>query len=393
MIKIGNLDIDKLYLGTSDNVKVYLGDVKLYPSEQPSFQGKWLATYTAGTTSSAECDSTSAITSGEITLADLETVIIGDCVTSIGNSVFSGCTSLTSCTIGSGVTSIGGWAFRRCSNLTSIDIPSSVTSIGHVAFGLCTSLTSCTIPNSVTSIGYGAFTSCDSLTSINIPSGVTSIGNYTFDNCSSLTSIDIPSGVTSIGSYAFLVCTGLTSIDIPSGVTSIGESAFQYSSRLTSITVNAVTPPTLGNNAFNNTNDCPIYVPSASVEAYKTSWSTYASRIQAIPSPYQWVTFTNGDTISSDLQIYGIKGIVNDLSKVFGYSDDIYVENAGRNKYNVIIGGFTTACYSEYDILSNTSVEYTFSDIGCSDSYTVSSKTIADMSNDIQLLIYVIDYD
>ena len=109
------------------------------------------------------------------------------------------------------------------------------------------------------------------------------------------------------------------------------------------------------------------------------------------PTPtLQWVTFSNGDTIPSDLQIYGIKGIVNDLSLVFygASEDDIYVEDAGRNKFNVIIGGYTTVCYSEYDILSNTSVEYTFSNVGCSDYYTVSSKTIANMSNDIQLLIY-----
>lgn len=106
---------------------------------------------------------------------------------------------------------------------------------------------------------------------------------------------------------------------------------------------------------------------------------------QSQPQTLQWVTFTNGDTISSDLQIYGIKGIVNDLTNAFWYGDDITVENAGRNKFNVIIG----VCYSEYDIISNTSVEYVFSNIGCSDSYTVSSKTIANMSNDIQLLIYV----
>ena len=107
------------------------------------------------------------------------------------------------------------------------------------------------------------------------------------------------------------------------------------------------------------------------------------------PQTLQWVTFSNGDTIPSDLQIYGIKGIVNDLSKVFiDSSENIYVEDAGRNKFNVIIGGFFTVCYSESDIISNTSVEYTFSNVGCSDYYTVSSKTIANMSNDIQLYIY-----
>ncbi len=109
---------------------------------------------------------------------------------------------------------------------------------------------------------------------------------------------------------------------------------------------------------------------------------------QSQPQTLQWVTFNNGDTIPSDLQIYGIKGIVNDLSKVFYYTDEgIYVE-LERNKYNVYIGGLYSGCYSEYSIVSNTSVEYIFSNIGCSDSYTVSSKTIAGVSNDIQLYIY-----
>ena len=31
MIKIGNLQIDKFYLGDSSNVKIYLGDVKVWP--------------------------------------------------------------------------------------------------------------------------------------------------------------------------------------------------------------------------------------------------------------------------------------------------------------------------------------------------------------------------
>ena len=78
----------------------------------------------------------------------------------------------------------------------------------------------------------------------------------------------------------------LTSITIGSGVTSIGGAAFYNCRSLSSVTVEATTPPTLGLNVFNNTNNCPIYVPSQSVNAYKTAtnWKTWASRIQAIPS-------------------------------------------------------------------------------------------------------------
>jgi len=62
--------------------------------------------------------------------------------------------------------------------------------------------------------------------------------------------------------------------------------AFNWCDNLTSITVNAITPPTLGTNVFNNTNECLIYVPAASVETYKSAirWNTYSDRIRAIPS-------------------------------------------------------------------------------------------------------------
>jgi hypothetical protein len=67
-------------------------------------------------------------------------------------------------------------------------------------------------------------------------------------------------------------------------VTSIGAGAFYACTGLTNITVEAITPPTLDIDAFGNTNGCPIYVPSASVDTYKAAggWSTYADRIQAI---------------------------------------------------------------------------------------------------------------
>ena len=149
------------------------------------------------------------------------------------------------------------------------------------------SVNSVEIQNSVTTIGNYTFYYCEGLTSINIPNGVTTIGNSAFSYCSGLTSVAIPNSVTSIGSSAFNSCSSLTSVTIPDSVTSIGYNAFQSCRGLTSVTIQATTPPTLSNsNAFSNTNNCPIYVPAESVDAYKTAtnWKTYASRIQAIPT-------------------------------------------------------------------------------------------------------------
>ena len=189
---------------------------------------------------------------------------------------------ITSITIPSGTNTIGQSAFYQCSNLTSVTIPDSVTTIGQSAFYQCSNLTSVTIPDSVTTIGQSAFHQCFNLTSIELNS-VTRIGSYAFKDCRSLTSIELNS-VTTIETYAFSNCAGLTSITIGNSVTSIGNSGFSDCRSLKNITILATTPPTIGYSVFNNTNNCPIYVPSESVEAYKTAtnWSTYTNRIKAI---------------------------------------------------------------------------------------------------------------
>lgn len=159
------------------------------------------------------------------------------------------------------------------------------TSISNSLFNGCSSLTSVTIPEIVTSIGTSAFQSCSGLTSVTIPNSVTEIGIGAFNDCIGLTSVTIPNSVTSIGGSAFIFCRGLTSVTIPNSVTSIGMYAFSYCSGLISVTIKATTPPTLGGAyVFDNTNNCPIYVPAESVDAYKaaTNWSSLTSRIQAI---------------------------------------------------------------------------------------------------------------
>ena len=245
----------------------------------------------------------------------LTSIILPGSVTSIEDYTFSHCSNLTSMNIPKGVTEIGPYAFYY-SGLTSITIPESVTSIGYEAFNGCSSLTSIIIPEGVTDIGYGLFWNCTSLSSIILPESITNIKDYTFSGCSNLASITIPEGVTSIGYDAFSGCSSLTSVYIssleawcnidfprnsdshplsyaenlymngelmtelviPNTWTKIKDYVFSGYRGLTSITCEATTPITIGRNTFSD-KSIPVYVPSASVQAYQEAdyWSEFSN--------------------------------------------------------------------------------------------------------------------
>ena len=184
--------------------------------------------------------------------------------------------------IGNNVTSIGNYAFSVCRCMESLTIPSSVTSIGDSAFAMCTSLKSLSIPSDVTSLARTTFSACMSLENILLPSGITSIMNSTFRECYALKSLLIPSGVTSLPELIFGMCISLESLLIPSGVTNIGQSAFTACYKNLKYIVTPITPPVCEADAFSGIfSNGKIYVPDASVTAYKTAtnWATYANYI------------------------------------------------------------------------------------------------------------------
>ncbi|MDE6447398.1 MAG: leucine-rich repeat domain-containing protein [Muribaculaceae bacterium] len=203
-------------------------------------------------------------------------------LTTIGNSAFRECTSLTSIAIPEGVTEIGGSAFRGCSLLTSIAIPEGVTEIGNYTFYDCKSLSSVHLPKSLVTIDEWAFAYCSNIKSIVIPSSVQTFGNWVFSGCridkilypeylddiegwkpnanryfaypgDVTISLDadgigytdegktlyyvpsdfkgefsIPEGVTRIAKPAFAKCDGITALNIPKGILEVDEDAFAH---------------------------------------------------------------------------------------------------------------------------------------------------------------------
>ena len=264
-----------------------------------------------GYLSFANCASLSSVTLPD-SMTSIDSFAFSDCSNlkdvyipcDTGNYGFQSCISLTSVTLGNNVTAIDGNSFNGCSSLPSITIPNSVTIIHSGAFTNCTNLSAITVPNSVTEVNAGAFSNCTSLTTAQLSTKLTAISSLLFNNCTSLTSVNIPSGVTRISTSAFSKCINLPSITIPnkvkridseafsdcwklnhvtipSAVTTIGQAAFQGCSTLEYIRLEGNTPPTLGERAFDGTNNCPIYVDCSVLGDYLRTdgWSVYRDRI------------------------------------------------------------------------------------------------------------------
>jgi uncharacterized repeat protein (TIGR02543 family) len=182
------------------------------------------------------------------------TFTIPTSVTSLGESAFYKCSSLTSIIIPNSITSLSDGCFNSCTSLIKITIPNSVTSLGDNCFSYCSSLTSITLSNRITNLGWWGFYKCTSLTSIVFPNSVSYIADGAFEDCTSLNSITIPNSVTGLGVESFYGCTSLTSIIIPNSVTNIGMFCFDNCDNLTKAYFlgNA---PTLGQDVFTDCAD------------------------------------------------------------------------------------------------------------------------------------------
>lgn len=91
----------------------------------------------------------------------------------------------------------------------------------------------------------------------------------------------------------------IETIILPENITSFSPAFFnEYSvNYLTSMTILATTPPILGEATLHGS--YPIFVPDASVDAYKTAWPQYASRIKPLSQKF-FVKLTMQDYLGHD---------------------------------------------------------------------------------------------
>lgn len=113
--------------------------------------------------------------------------------------------------------------------------------------------------------------------------GVTNITDYSFYHAN-ITEIELPSTLLTIGEHAFQGADlSGGAITIPASVTSLGDYAFQGTTGRIFI-FEGTTPPTIDTHTlaenYTEIAQTTIYVPDASVNTYKSEWSTLSLQIR-----------------------------------------------------------------------------------------------------------------
>lgn len=159
------------------------------------------------------------------------------------------------------------------------------------------SIKSIDIPEGTKIIGAHSFNACSLLESVTIPNGVTTLSFSCFYGCSSLKEIILPDSVTNLEQTAFAAARSLERAYLGSGMRTIWANVFQNCYALMEIICLAETPPTIQANSFSGVpEDCVIYVPEGSVDAYKsaTNWSDRADYIVGVRFIHGTYRFNDG---------------------------------------------------------------------------------------------------
>lgn len=230
---------------------------------------------------------------------------------------------------------IGSHNFREYTLLQKVVIPNSVTNIRDYAFNNCSILQNIDIDfSNIEYIGVGAFTDCALFDKDVVFKNLVSFGNGThmtgIFNRTKIKKLIINEGVSNICGHAIYDCKEVTLVDFPSTTTNIGRNCVNKTPKLEAMICRATTPPTIDSSSnCTGSGSNPIYVPDASVEAYKTAtnWNAHASRIQSIFYYYGYIDFVdpavrdicvaNFDTDGDDVISIEEAAAVTDIGTLF----------------------------------------------------------------------------
>lgn len=164
---------------------------------------------------------------------NIESVNLNGNVVFDGYGQFQNCSNLSNAIIGDGITSIPQSCFSGCA-IETIVIPDSVIKLGETAFSSCKSLRNITLSKSIKKIPNSCFSSCGFETfSIPDDSSIEELENVVFGSCNNLKTVYIGKSVNKIGPGCFAANSYIKNITINKKKDSIAGSPWAASGTIT----------------------------------------------------------------------------------------------------------------------------------------------------------------
>ena len=204
-------------------------------------------------------------------------------------------------TVKDGTVIIADGAFsNKDSKLETILLPNSVTHIGNGAFQWCQNLSKIRMSKSLIKIGAYAFSNCCSLTEIYLPNNLKRIEDCAFVACYKLKTIVIPESVEYIGDLTFSDCLLLGFILIRSRILKIGNGSFagifQVNRKLKYVVFSADRLEKVGEDIFGGCINLErIYIPYNSKSTYEQLLPKYSNQLKEEHS--KWIVSDECDSI------------------------------------------------------------------------------------------------
>jgi len=161
----------------------------------------------------------------------INTIVLPDNITKIGQWAFSQCSSLSgSLQIPEGVITLMDAAFAGCYNLQgTLTLPSTLKIIQGSAFSGCGFTCELKLPEKLELLGFAAFNECSNLYGeLHLPQKIKRLYALTFTNCSNLNGdLTIPDNVTKIEERCFAGTGFNGKLTLSNNITEIGDAAFE----------------------------------------------------------------------------------------------------------------------------------------------------------------------
>ena len=257
---------------------------------------------------------------------NINEITISGCVTSLGSSIFSGCSKLKQISIPKSVQSIGDKAFYGCTQLCDITFEDAVRTDPNSepdvillgSNGENPLFSSCPLDEvyigrklsygTAAEKGYSPFYCNKSLRSVVITDSETEIYDNEFYGCSNLKSLKIGNGVKRIGNRAFSGCSALDYFSAGCNIETIGNEAFSDCTGLTKFYSHSKLPPVCGEQALDDINkwECTLYVAEQSSDKYRAApqWKDFFFIEESTDAGVGAVLVDN----DSEMEVYDLQG-------------------------------------------------------------------------------------